>query len=211
LNPALAYQQGGASTTSGATASATSPSGAKGDVDTSATAGVVSLLSALLQAQVSMSNQMSSAVNNLAVADKYNETSKYLGELSSRTSLIANERSALASEYASRMGYAGSKYFADTTFQNVLNQLENAKELQSASQAYQWLYEERFPSNQWSAAKSLGKKASEKWPEVRPYLEKWLKKKFPSVEPDFARIQKFIDESPLRADVLFSKLLDLGK
>nr|DAF71907.1 MAG TPA: minor capsid protein [Microviridae sp.] len=155
LNPALAYQQGGASTTSGATASATAPSGAKGDVDTSATAGIVSLLSALLQAQVSMSNQMSSAVNNLAVADKYNETSKYLGELSSRTSLIANERSALASEYASRMNYAGSKYMADSTAQNILRQLENAVTLQGSANEFQEYMAMNYPSNPWSALSAL--------------------------------------------------------
>lgn len=83
LNPVLSAMNGnGAATTSGATASA----------DTSGNSALTGLLSALVQGYVSMENQRVSAQNNLAVAEKYNQMSKYTAELGSATTLEANKR-----------------------------------------------------------------------------------------------------------------------
>lgn len=86
LNPALAYGNGAATSGSGSAASASAPSGAKGDVDTSAAGALVSLLGTMLNAQVSMTNQTNSALNNLAIAEKNNSVSRYLGELQASVS-----------------------------------------------------------------------------------------------------------------------------
>lgn len=83
LNPVLSAMNGnGAATTSGATASA----------DTSGNSALVGLLGTLVQGYVSMENQRVSAQNNLAVAEKYNQMSKYTAELSSATNLEINKR-----------------------------------------------------------------------------------------------------------------------
>lgn len=83
LNPVLSAMNGnGAATTSGATASA----------DTSGNSALVGLLGSLVQGYVSMENQRVSAQNNLAVAEKYNQMSKYTAELSSATNLAINKR-----------------------------------------------------------------------------------------------------------------------
>lgn len=83
LNPVLSAMNGnGATTTSGATASA----------DTSGNSALVGLLGSLVQGYVSMENQRVSAQNNLAVAEKYNQMSKYTAELGSATTLEANKR-----------------------------------------------------------------------------------------------------------------------
>lgn len=86
LNPALAYGNGAATSGSGSAASASAQSGAKGDVDTSASSALVSLLGTMLNAQVSMTNQTNSALNNLAIAEKNNSVSRYLGELQASVS-----------------------------------------------------------------------------------------------------------------------------
>lgn len=82
LNPVLSAMNGnGASVGSGATASGVTSSGAKGDVDTSATGAMVNLLGTILDNQNKLQVQTMSAVNNLAVADKYTETSRIVQEM----------------------------------------------------------------------------------------------------------------------------------
>lgn len=82
LNPVLSAMNGnGASVGSGATASGVTSSGAKGDVDTSATSAMVNLLGTILDNQNKLQVQTMSAVNNLAVADKYTETSRIVQEM----------------------------------------------------------------------------------------------------------------------------------
>ncbi len=153
LNPALAYQQGSASSPSGSTASISAPSGAKGDVDTSATAGIVTLLGSLLSAQVSMSNQLANAANNMAIADKRNETSRYIADLQSFTSRYNAELSAKIDTLKAQLGLQGVKYSADQARaaakytsdnqrQNLLDQLANALDMQEQSQIFESLMQE---------------------------------------------------------------------
>lgn len=172
LNPALAYQQGSAATTSGATASTSAPSGAKGDVDTSAVTGMVSLLATMLQAQTSMSNQMTSALNNLAVADKYNATSKYVADLQSSTSLYNAELSARIDTLKAKLGLAGvqysadqaraaAKYSADTQRKNMLSQLANALTQQERSQTFEEYMTLNYPSNAFEVSSKIGSKVGD--------------------------------------------------
>lgn len=178
LNPALAYQQGSAATTSGATASTSAPSGAKGDVDTSATAGIVTLLGSLLSAQVSMSNQLANAANNMAIADKQTATSKYIADLQSYTTRYNAELSAKIDRYKAQLGLQGvkysadqaraaSKYTTDTQRKNVLDQLANALELQENTQIFESLMQEdrqdwddymkmNYPTSFWQLPGSVG-------------------------------------------------------
>lgn len=86
LNPILSASGGnGAAVTSGATASASAPSGAMGQTDTSANQAITGLLTAFLSAQTQLEAQRVNAQANLAVADKYNAMSKYTAELGSET------------------------------------------------------------------------------------------------------------------------------
>lgn len=210
LNPALAYQQGGASTTSGATASTSAPSGAKGDVDTSATAGIVSLLSTLLQAQVSMSNQMSSAVTNLAVADKYTAASKYSADLSSVTSRYNAELSARVDtlkaqlglegvKYSANQAYAASKYATDENRKNKLDELASLLERQEDSQDFELLLKAMYPDNPFNLFGTATYGLSSTAKGIGDLLQS-----------GFNGLKGF-DLRNLRADELFSKLLDFGK
>lgn len=83
LNPVLSATGGnGAPVTSGATASrSASPSGSKGDTDTSANMAIASMLNGYLSAMTNLETSKITAQANLAVADKYNAMSKLLKEM----------------------------------------------------------------------------------------------------------------------------------
>lgn len=82
LNPVLSAMGGnGAAVGSGATAQASAGSGQKGDVDTSFSQGMVSLLSSLLSSQTQLANAALSARTNEAIADKQNATSELIAHL----------------------------------------------------------------------------------------------------------------------------------
>lgn len=77
LNPILSAMGGnGAAVTSGATASGVTSAGAKGDVDTSLSGALVNFMGSVLDAQTKLQMQSMSAVNNLAVAEKYTNMSE---------------------------------------------------------------------------------------------------------------------------------------
>lgn len=128
LNPVLSAMNGnGAAVTSGATASATAPSGAMGTRDTSASGAIVSLLSSMVAAQTQLANQAVSAYSNQAIADKNNTTSALIAEMSNQTSrdnamlsyLAARygaDSSRIASEYASWLAHDSSLYNADMSY-----------------------------------------------------------------------------------------------
>lgn len=99
LNPVLAALQG-ASTPSGSTGSGYQSQGAKGDTDMSGASALTSLLGSLLASQTQLATTATTAANNLAIADKQQSTQRYLGELSSMTTLSAANISAMASRYA---------------------------------------------------------------------------------------------------------------
>lgn len=115
LNPVLSAMGGnGASVTSGATASGVSSSGAMGQTDTSRNSAIVQLLSAVLSAKNNMDMANMNAKTNLAVADKYNAMSKYLGELNASTGLRTAGISAAASRDVAGINASASRYAADT-------------------------------------------------------------------------------------------------
>lgn len=72
LNPILSATGGnGASVTSGASASVSAPSGAKGDVDESINAALASVFGSILNSQTQLQNTLVSAKSQEAIADKY--------------------------------------------------------------------------------------------------------------------------------------------
>lgn len=109
LNPVLSVLGGnGASTTSGATASATTPSGAMGSTDMSGASSFVNLIGGMLNQMTELSKMNTSALTNLAVADKYTAMSKYTAELGAQTQLSTARISALTSQYVSDNSLKGS-------------------------------------------------------------------------------------------------------
>lgn len=116
LNPVLSAMGGnGAATTSGATASGVMPQGSKGDTDTSGNAAVVSLLGSFLNAQTNLAEMSTSALTNMAVADKYNEMSKYSADLQRQTTLDVANIQSITNRYISNNSLAGTKYAADSS------------------------------------------------------------------------------------------------
>lgn len=109
LNPVLSASGGnGAAVTSGATASGVTSAGHAAEVDTTASSAMVQLLTSLLAAQTSLSQSQISAINNLAVADKYNRVSEIVGRYGADQAL----QGAIASAGAV---YGAAKYTADET------------------------------------------------------------------------------------------------
>lgn len=132
LNPVLSVTGGnGASVTSGATASTSSPSGAKGDVDTSANSGLVSLLSSLFGLSSTLASTAMSAQNNMAIAQRNNATSELLAHINggyglrsagmyTAASRYAADQSAAASRYGAYVSSEASKYGADRARESTL-------------------------------------------------------------------------------------------
>lgn len=114
LNPVLSAMGGnGAAVTSGATASGYTSSGGQASADTSANTALVSLLGAMLQAQSSIANSATSAISNLAVADKYNAASKYAADLGLYGTKYSADQSSAASRYSADVHAAASRYTSD--------------------------------------------------------------------------------------------------
>lgn len=102
LNPVLSVLGGnGASTTSGATASASTPSGAMGSTDMSGASSFVNLIGGMLNQMTELSKMNTSALTNLAVADKYTAMSKYTAELGAHTQLQTTAMNNAVQRYAS--------------------------------------------------------------------------------------------------------------
>lgn len=115
LNPILSsYGGSGAATTSGATASTSAPSGAKGDIDMSTSSGLVSLFASLLNQQTQLESARISAESNQAVADKYNAMSKYVSELQSSTTLTNTSIQTAAQKYVAELSAKTSLSVAQT-------------------------------------------------------------------------------------------------
>lgn len=145
LNPVLSAMGGnGAAVTSGATASGVTSSGAKGDADTSASAAIVNLLSTMLDNQTKLQAQNISALNNLAVADKYTAMSQIVAGIQAAASKYSADTSASASRYSAQLSSAASKYSAD---------MHAAASKYSADNAYSMARD--FPSNPISALASI--------------------------------------------------------
>lgn len=182
LNPVLSALNGnGAAVGSGATASGVTSAGAKGDVDMSTNAALVSVLGSFLESQTALLNQNTSALTNLAVADKYTSMQRYASELSSHTQLTAANINAMASRYVADQHLAGTKYASDTAAaasqvaasitaaahrygydvsamsasQIAAFNAEVNRSLQEAGFAHDFDLNAAFPSNMWSAGSSL--------------------------------------------------------
>lgn len=139
LNPVLSAMGGqGASVGSGATASGVTSAGAKGDVDESASSGLVSLLGTLMNTQTQLLSTAMSARSNEAVADKYTAMEELVAHLTGQYGLSreqlsgeyglqkahvsgsyglqSSQISAAASKYASDQARAAQKYSADRSY-----------------------------------------------------------------------------------------------
>lgn len=114
LNPILSAMNGnGAAVTSGATASGVTSSGSKGEVDTSANAAIVGLLTSMLQAQTNNLDSILSAVSANAIADKNNATSMLLNEATNATARSVAQTHAGAQMYGADRSAAAMMYGAD--------------------------------------------------------------------------------------------------
>ncbi|UPW41128.1 DNA pilot protein [Sigmofec virus UA08Rod_5433] len=113
LNPILSASGGnGAAVTSGATASGVTSAGAKGEVDTSASASLVSVLGSLLSAQTTLEAQRINAQNNLAIAEKNNSTSQLVAEMYTQQSREAAALAAATGLQQSQIASAASRAVA---------------------------------------------------------------------------------------------------
>ena len=183
LNPVLSVTGGsGAAVTSGATASSSSPSGAMGNVDNSATGAVAGLFGSLLSPFLSLEGTRLSAQSNQAIADKYTAMSKYTSELQAKTQLNTANIQAMAQKYTADAHLAGTKYAADQSAaaQKVAASIHAAaqkygydvqsmtqrdiasfnadvnRELQQAGFDQQFDLKSAYPENLWELAGSIG-------------------------------------------------------
>lgn len=126
LNPVLSAMGGnGAAVGSGAAASGVTSSGATGQVDTSTNSSIVSLLTSALSAQTQLNMQANSALNNLAVAEKYTETSKIVAQIAAAAGINQASISAGASKYAADMNYQAKADYPslDQSLANLIGNL----------------------------------------------------------------------------------------
>lgn len=138
LNPVLSAMGGnGAAVTSGATASGVTSAGAKGEVDTSANAALVQILSSVLSAQTQLQTANVNARTQEAVADKYTAMEKLVAQIG-----------ADASKYGAELGYAGSKYNANMHYS--LGKYQTDKGFEN-----QVFLEQNYPSNYVQAVNSI--------------------------------------------------------
>lgn len=147
LNPILSATGGnGAAVGSGATASGVTSAGAKGDVDFSRNQGLASLLGNMLQAQTSMLNTVTTAQNNLAIAEKNNSMNELIARLnasnqydiakiyeslgifqsltSADASRYGSDQSAAASRYVAALAYLASVFGSETQY-NIAKDFPN--------------------------------------------------------------------------------------
>lgn len=118
LNPVLSAQNGnGASVTSGATASASSPSGSSASADTSGSAAMASILGTLLTSMVRIQEMTVSARTQEAVADKYTSAQE-----------LAALISADASKYGANLNSGAALYSADRHAESVRYSAERSLE-----------------------------------------------------------------------------------
>lgn len=174
LNPVLSALGGnGAAVTSGATASGVTSGGGQATADTSANAALVSLLGSFLESQTQLANTATNATANLAIADKYNETSKYVAQLGAQTQLTTANINAMASNYAAKTHADASKVAASINaaaqkYGYDVNSMTNKdiaafnaevnKELSRQGYEQDFSLKENFPSSMWNMFGSIDQK-----------------------------------------------------
>lgn len=202
LNPVLSVTGGnGASVTSGATASGVSSSGSKGDTDMSLTTALVSLLNNVLTQKNQLDIADVNARTNLAVADKYNamseylgtlqnqlgyanlDLSKFLGELSSMTAQNVAGINASAVKYSADVHAEASKYASDVqsrTSQMVarINANSNLVSAQVHSQASKYAADVNAAASRYASNNSVSNQRYLLEAEQR--FEAYIKKHYPN-------------------------------
>uniref|UniRef100_A0AAU8B612 DNA pilot protein n=1 Tax=Dulem virus 128 TaxID=3145605 RepID=A0AAU8B612_9VIRU len=156
LNPVLSAMGGnGAAVTSGATASSSSGSGQKGEVDTSLSHGLVSLLSTMLSAQTNLAQTAMSARSNEAIADKNNAMSELIAQITGQYSLA---RENLSGQYGLAREDLAGRYGLQKQSMSDTAALQRAQ-IASAASRYaadvQYAIHRDFPNSMWSALGSL--------------------------------------------------------
>nr|CDL65929.1 unnamed protein product [uncultured bacterium] len=92
LNPVLSAGGGnGAAVTSGATASGVTSSGAKGDVDTSASSAVVGILGSMLSSLTNIANANTSAITSMANTEKLGQINQLIAHANNENALKVAE------------------------------------------------------------------------------------------------------------------------
>lgn len=151
LNPILSASGGnGAAVTSGATAAGVGgQTGSRGDTDTSGSMALVNLLGSMLQANTQLQAMQTSALSNLAVADKYTEMSRIttqmqvssqetVARLASGTQLSVAQINSLASRYAAdshanasqvaaAISAAAQRYASDNSYAGMRHSADMAR------------------------------------------------------------------------------------
>lgn len=166
LNPILSASGGnGASVGSGATASASAPSGAKGDVDTSANTAIINLLGSFLNAQNNMEMQRMSAVTNQAIADRNAASAELVAQINR---IAGNERSEISGQYSlagSKVSAAASRANAETAaIASILNtdkSTASAKDIQSMKQEQERFMAQTYPGNPYTMLSAMSNRGLE--------------------------------------------------
>lgn len=110
LNPILSAMGGnGASVTSGATASGVQGQGATADNDTSGNSAIVNLLGTMLNTQSRLAEMSTSALTNVAVADKYTSMNEIVANIAANASLGSAGIHAGATKYSADTSARTSK------------------------------------------------------------------------------------------------------
>lgn len=160
LNPVLSAMGGnGAAVTSGATASAASGSGQKGEVDHSMSQGLVSLLSTMLSAQTNLAQTAMSARTNEAIAEKNNAMSRLIAEMTGQYSLAREQlagdyglrRQSMSDEAALARAHVSGSYGLSSAKLNA----DAAMARLAASQAHDVFMAQNYPSNFYQAGAAI--------------------------------------------------------
>lgn len=109
LNPVLSAMNGnGASVGSGATASASVPSGSSASNDTSGNAAIVSLLGTMLNTMSTLAASSNSAVVSLANADKAAAASQIVAGINAAATRYASDNALEGTKYSSNKSYSSA-------------------------------------------------------------------------------------------------------
>uniref|UniRef100_A0AAU8AYV1 DNA pilot protein n=1 Tax=Dulem virus 133 TaxID=3145610 RepID=A0AAU8AYV1_9VIRU len=146
LNPVLAAMNG-ASTPSGSSASGVSASGHQASADESGTSALVNLMGSMLSYMSSQAVADTNAKTNLAIAEKNNSMSRFLGELNAtvsrenaRLGYHASRFASAASLSAASINAAASRYSSDKAYQTALDSA-------SAKHLYDMEYTAKYPTS----------------------------------------------------------------
>lgn len=157
LNPILSAMGGnGAAVTNGATASGVTSSGAKGEVDTSYSQGLVSLLGSLLAAQTQLESQRISAQTNLSIAEKNNSTSELVARLYTEQAREASQLAAMTGISQSEISAAASRAMASISAKASMYGADMSKiTAEVYTEAEKWVAEKEIAQKDRATAKQL--------------------------------------------------------